>query len=53
MEKLKSKNLFCFQSKTSPPNKRLPGDQSRYGKYEPVRIENFEKPYSLFIASIA
>ena len=56
---LKSKNVFCLQSKNFPPDKRHPGHRSRYGKYgprsgygflrtacQPIRIENFEKPYN-------
>jgi hypothetical protein len=60
--KIKSKNFFCLQSKNFPPDKRHPGHRSRYGKYgprsgygfftdrlwpcQPIRIENFEKPYN-------
>ena len=56
--KIKKQNFFCFQSKNFPPDKRHPGHRSRYGKYgrrsgygflwtacQPIRIENFEKPY--------
>jgi hypothetical protein len=48
-----------LQSKNFLPDKRHPGDRSRYGKYgprsgygflrtacQPIRIENFEKPYN-------
>jgi hypothetical protein len=45
-----------LQSKNFPPDKRHPGQRSRYGKYgpwsgygfacQPIRIENFEKPYN-------
>jgi hypothetical protein len=48
-----------LQSKNFPPDKRHPGHRSRYGKYgprsgygflrtacQPIRIENFEKPYN-------
>jgi hypothetical protein len=58
-ETLKSKNIFCLQSKNFPPDKRHPGHRSRYGKYgprsgygflrtacQPIRIENIEKPYN-------
>jgi hypothetical protein len=57
--KLKSKNFFCLQSKNFPPDKRHPGHRSRYRKNrprsgygflrtasQPIRIENFEKPYN-------
>jgi hypothetical protein len=57
--KLKSKTFFCLQSKNFAPDKRHPGHRSRYGKYgprsgygflrtacQPIRIENFEKPYN-------
>jgi hypothetical protein len=50
-----------LQSKNFPPDKRHPGHRSRYGKYgprsgygflrtacQPIRIENFEKPYNNF-----
>ena len=53
------KQKFCLQSKNFPPDKRHPGHRSRYGKYgprsgygflrtacQPIRIENFEKPYN-------
>jgi hypothetical protein len=55
----KSKIIFCLQSKNFPPDKQHPGHRSRYGKYgprsgygflrtacQPIRIENFEKPYN-------
>jgi hypothetical protein len=55
----KFKIFFCLQSKNFPPDKRHPGHRSRYGKYgprsgygflrtacQPIRIENFEKPYN-------
>jgi hypothetical protein len=48
-----------LQSKNFPPDKRYPGHRCRYGKYgprsgygflrtacQPIRIENFEKPYN-------
>ena len=54
-----SKIFFCLQRKNFPPDKRHPGHRSRYGKYrprsgygflrtacQPIRIENFEKPYN-------
>ena len=57
--KFKKQKFFCLQSKTFPPDKRHPGHRSRYGKYgprsgyevlrtacQPIRIENFEKPYN-------
>ena len=57
--KIKKQNFFCLQSKNFPPDKRHPGHRSRYGKYgqrsgygflrtacQPIRIENFEKPYT-------
>jgi hypothetical protein len=57
--KFKKQIFFCLQSKNSPPDKRHPGRRSRYGKYgprsgygflrtacQPIRIENFEKPYN-------
>ena len=57
--KIKKQNYFCFQSKNFLPDKRHPVHRSRYGKYgprslygfsrtacQPIRIENFEKPYN-------
>ena len=57
--KFKKQKKFCLQSKNFPPDKRHPGHRSRYGKYrprsgygflrtacQPIRIENFEKPYN-------
>ena len=51
--------FFLLQRKNFPPDKRHPGHRSRYGKYrprsgygflrtacQPIRIENFEKPYN-------
>ena len=64
--KIKKQNFFCFQSKNFPPDKRQPGQRSRYGKYgprsgygflrtacQPIRIENFEKPYNKMIYYIS
>ena len=58
-------NFFCFQRKNFPPDKRHPGHRSRYGKYrprsgygflrtacQPIRIENFEKPYNNWLFEI-
>ena len=57
--KFKKQKFFCLQSKNFPPDKRHPGHRSRYRKYgpqsgygflrtacQPIRIENFEKPYN-------
>ena len=57
--KIKKQKFFCLQSKNFPPDKRHLGHRSRYGKYgprsgygflrtacQPIRIENFEKPYN-------
>ena len=56
--KFKKKKLYLFAKENFPPDKRHPGHRSRYGKYgprsgygflraacQPIRIENFEKPY--------
>ena len=57
--KIKKQKFFCLQSKNFPPDKRHLGHRSRYGNYaprsrygflqtacQPIRIENFEKPYN-------
>jgi hypothetical protein len=61
--KIKKQKFFSgLQSKNFPPDKRHPGRRSRYGKYgprsgygflltacQPIRIENFERPYNTFL----
>jgi hypothetical protein len=55
----KFKKQKFLQNKNFPPDKGHPGHRSRYGKYgprsgygflrtacQPIRIENFEKPYN-------
>jgi hypothetical protein len=53
--KIKKQIFFCLQSKNFPPDKRHPGHRSRYGNYgprtacQPIKIENFEKPYNKYM----
>ena len=50
--KIKKQTFFLLEMQKFPPDKRHPGHRSRYGKYgprtacQPIRIENFEKPYN-------
>ena len=57
--RVKKQKSFLFAKRNFPADKRHPGHRSRYGKYgprsgygflrtacQPIRIENFEKPYN-------